>query len=71
MILGSEALKPMIRALVPDAEIVARPRFSTLTYAGAKKISRLPKRSAIVAFSAEEFTRSPKCCAVCAEALQW
>ncbi|WP_267435896.1 helicase-related protein [Sphingomonas sp. GM_Shp_1] len=54
MILGSEALKPMIRALVPDAEIVARPRFSTLSYAGAKKISRLPKRSAIVAFSAEE-----------------
>jgi ATP-dependent RNA helicase SUPV3L1/SUV3 len=54
MILGSEALRPMIRALVPDAEIVERPRFSTLTYAGAKKISRLPKRSAIVAFSAEE-----------------
>ena len=54
MILGSEALKPMIRALVPEAEIVARPRFSTLSYAGAKKISRLPKRSAIVAFSAEE-----------------
>ncbi|WP_374945262.1 helicase-related protein [Sphingomonas sp.] len=54
MILGSAALKPMVRALVPDAEIVERPRFSTLTYAGAKKISRLPKRSAIVAFSAEE-----------------
>ena len=54
MILGSEALRPMIRALVPKAEIVARPRFSTLTYAGAKKISRLPRRSAIVAFSAEE-----------------
>ncbi|WP_425229182.1 helicase-related protein [Sphingomonas sp.] len=54
MILGSEALRPMFKALVPDAEIVARPRFSTLTYAGAKKISRLPKRSAIVAFSAEE-----------------
>ena len=54
MILGSEALRPMIRALVPEAEIVERPRFSTLTYAGAKKISRLPKRSAIVAFSAEE-----------------
>ena len=54
MILGSEALRPMIRALVPEAEIVARPRFSTLTYAGAKKISRLPKRTAIVAFSAEE-----------------
>ncbi|EZP50989.1 helicase-related protein [Sphingomonas sp. RIT328] len=54
MILGSEALRPMIRTLVPDAEIIVRPRFSKLTYAGAKKISRLPKRSAIVAFSAEE-----------------
>ena len=40
MILGSEALRPMIKALVPKAEIVNRPRFSTLTYAGAKKISR-------------------------------
>lgn len=54
MILGSEALRPMIRALIPRAEIVERPRFSTLSYAGAKKISRLPRRSAIVAFSAEE-----------------
>ncbi len=54
MILGAESLRPMLRALVPEAEIVTRPRFSTLSYAGAKKISRLPKRSAIVAFSAEE-----------------
>lgn len=54
MILGSEGLRPMIRALVPDAEIIGRPRFSTLTYAGATKLSRLPPRSAIVAFSAEE-----------------
>ncbi|RDE04710.1 helicase-related protein [Sphingomonas aracearum] len=54
MILGSEALRPMLQKLVPDAEIIGRPRFSTLSYAGAKKISRLPKRSAIVAFSAEE-----------------
>jgi ATP-dependent RNA helicase SUPV3L1/SUV3 len=54
MILGSEALRPMVKALVPDADIVNRPRFSTLTYAGARKLSRLPKRSAIVAFSAEE-----------------
>ena len=54
MLLGSEALRPMLNALVPKVEIVNRPRFSTLTYAGAKKISRLPKRSAIVAFSAEE-----------------
>ncbi|NJC34234.1 ATP-dependent RNA helicase SUPV3L1/SUV3 [Sphingomonas jejuensis] len=54
LILGSEALKPVVRHLLPDAEIVTRPRFSTLSYAGAKKLSRLPKRSAIVAFSAEE-----------------
>ena len=54
MILGSASLAPMVRALVPEAEIVRRPRFSTLSYAGAKKLSRIPKRSAIVAFSAEE-----------------
>jgi ATP-dependent RNA helicase SUPV3L1/SUV3 len=54
MILGSETLRPMLRALVPDAEIIGRPRFSTLSYAGATKLSRLPPRSAIVAFSAEE-----------------
>jgi ATP-dependent RNA helicase SUPV3L1/SUV3 len=54
MILGSEALRPMVRALIPEAEIIQRPRFSTLSYVGARKISRLPKRSAIVAFSAEE-----------------
>ena len=54
MILGSEALRPVIKKLVPAAEIIGRPRFSTLSYVGAKKISRLPKRSAIVAFSAEE-----------------
>ena len=54
MILGSEALRPVLRALIPGVEIVERPRFSTLSYAGAKKLSRLPRRSAIVAFSAEE-----------------
>lgn len=54
MILGSESLKPLVRALVPEAEIISRPRFSTLSYAGAKKLSKLPKRSAIVAFSADE-----------------
>lgn len=54
MILGSAALRPMLKALVPEAEIIGRPRFSTLSYAGARKLSRLPKRTAIVAFSAEE-----------------
>lgn len=54
MILGSESLRPLIRSLLPDCEIISRPRFSTLSYAGAKKLSRLPKRSAIVAFSIEQ-----------------
>ena len=54
MLLGSESLKPLIRGLVPDTEIITRPRFSTLSYTGAKKLSKLPPRSAIVAFSAEE-----------------
>ena len=54
MILGSASIGRVVKALVPDAEIIGRPRFSTLSYAGAKKLSRLPKRSAIVAFSAEE-----------------
>ncbi|MFC4292374.1 helicase-related protein [Sphingorhabdus arenilitoris] len=54
MILGSESLAPLIRKLLPDAEIISRPRFSTLSYGGAKKLSRLPKRSAVVAFSVEQ-----------------
>lgn len=54
MILGSESLRPMIRSLLPDAEIISRPRFSTLSFGGAKKLSRLPKRTAIVAFSIEQ-----------------
>ncbi len=54
MILGSDSIAPLVRALLPEAEIVRRPRFSTLSYAGAKKLSRIPKRSAIVAFSAED-----------------
>jgi ATP-dependent RNA helicase SUPV3L1/SUV3 len=54
MILGSATLDPMVRALVPEAEIVSRPRFSTLSHSGARKLSRIPPRSAIVAFSAEQ-----------------
>ncbi len=54
MFLGAETIRPLIRRLVPEAEIVSRPRLSTLGYAGAKKITRLPPRSAVVAFSAAE-----------------
>jgi ATP-dependent RNA helicase SUPV3L1/SUV3 len=54
LILGSDTLRPLIRELLPEAEIVSRPRFSTLRYAGSVKLSRLPPRSAVVAFSAEQ-----------------
>lgn len=54
MILGSDSLRLLIQKLLPEAEIISRPRFSTLSYAAPKKLSRLPKRSAIVAFSADQ-----------------
>ncbi|HET7606986.1 MAG TPA: helicase-related protein [Sphingomicrobium sp.] len=54
LILGSESLKPIVRELLPEAEIITRPRFSTLRYGGNVKLSRLPPRSAVVAFSAEQ-----------------
>jgi ATP-dependent RNA helicase SUPV3L1/SUV3 len=54
MILGSATLEPVVKALIPKAEITSRPRFSTLSHAGVCKLSRLPKRSAVVAFSVEQ-----------------
>ncbi len=54
LILGAATMRPMVEKLLPGAHIVSRPRLSTLVYSGAKKITRLPSRSAIVAFSAAE-----------------
>lgn len=54
LLLGSATLEPIVRQLIPRATIEARPRFSTLTHAGPAKLSRLPPRSAIVAFSSEQ-----------------
>lgn len=54
LLLGAGTMASVIRKLLPHAEIIERPRFSQLTYAGSKKISRQPPRSAIVAFSARE-----------------
>lgn len=54
MLLGSATLEPMVKALVPRAERVERPRFSTLHHAGSCKLSRLPPRSAVVAFSTDQ-----------------
>ena len=53
MLLGAATLAPLVKSLIPKVEVVTRPRFSTLTHIGPRKLSRLPPRSAIVAFSAE------------------
>jgi len=52
MLLGADTMKPVVRALVPDAGFVGRPRFSRLSYSGPRKLARIPPRSAVVAFSA-------------------
>lgn len=54
MFLGAETIKPLLRDLIPEAEFVTRERFSTLSYVGPKKLTRLPRRSAVVAFSAAD-----------------
>ncbi|MBI1868308.1 MAG: helicase [Methylocystis sp.] len=54
LLIGASTMGPLIKKLLPGVSIVSRPRLSQLTFAGERKISRLPPRSAIVAFSAEE-----------------
>jgi ATP-dependent RNA helicase SUPV3L1/SUV3 len=51
MFLGADTIRPLMRRLVPEAEYVSRPRLSTLSYTGHKKVTRLPPRSAVVAFA--------------------
>ena len=54
MFLGAETIRPLIRRLAPGISFVTRPRFSTLSHTGPKKLTRLPPRSVVVAFSAAE-----------------
>ncbi len=53
LFLGSDTMRGPIAALVPEAQFVRRERMSQLVYAGSKKISRMPPRSAIVGFSVD------------------
>ncbi|MEX0693009.1 MAG: DNA helicase, partial [Rhodospirillales bacterium] len=52
MFMGAETIRPLLSRLVPEADIITRPRFSVLTHVGPAKINRLPPRSAVVAFTA-------------------
>jgi ATP-dependent RNA helicase SUPV3L1/SUV3 len=54
LLLGAQTMREAIAGLIPGANFISRPRLSKLTYAGEKKITRLPSRTAIVAFSAAE-----------------
>ncbi|WP_413204763.1 helicase-related protein [Rhodospirillum sp. A1_3_36] len=54
MFMGAETMTPLIRRLVPGCIFDTRPRFSKLAYAGHRKLTRLPRRSAVVAFSADD-----------------
>ncbi len=54
LLLGAQTMREAISELIPGANFIARPRLSKLTYSGEKKITRLPARSAIVAFSTQD-----------------
>ncbi|MGH6671472.1 MAG: helicase-related protein [Xanthobacteraceae bacterium] len=54
LVLGAATMRPIVERLLPGASIVSRPRLSQLSFTGEKKLTRLSRRSAIVAFSAEE-----------------
>ncbi len=53
LFMGSDTMRSAIAAMEPRAQFLKRERFSELSYTGAKKISRLKARSAIVGFSVE------------------
>jgi ATP-dependent RNA helicase SUPV3L1/SUV3 len=54
LFMGADTMRGAIQRFVPEAHFITRPRFSDLAYTGHKKLTRLPRRSAIVAFSTED-----------------
>ncbi|WP_159727983.1 helicase-related protein [Methylosinus sp. Ce-a6] len=54
LLIGAETMRSLIERLLPGVPIFTRPRLSRLSFAGERKLARLPPRSAIVAFSAED-----------------
>src|SRR5271169_4831113 len=54
LLLGAATMRPIVERLLPGASIITRPRLSQLEFAGDRKITRQPRRTAIVAFSADE-----------------
>ena len=54
MFLGSQVMENIIKELVKNVEFEKKERYSKLSYSGIKKISRLERKVAIIAFSIEE-----------------
>ena len=54
ILLGADTMRGLVQRFVPNAYFTSRPRFSDLAYTGTKKLTRLPRRSAVVGFSAED-----------------
>ena len=54
LFLGSDTMRGAIQRFIPKTWFITRPRFSDLAYTGAKKLTRLPRRSAVVGFSADD-----------------
>lgn len=54
LLLGAATMRPIIERLLPGVSMITRPRLSSLEFAGDRKITRQPRRTAIVAFSADE-----------------
>jgi len=54
ILMGADTVRPLLRRLLPDAHLESRQRLSQLRYAEPRKLDRLPRRSAIVTFRAED-----------------
>jgi len=54
LLLGAATMRGILEKLLRGVSVVTRPRMSHLAYSGQKKLTRLPRRSAVVAFSADE-----------------
>src|SRR3982751_6800024 len=61
LLLGAATMRPIIERLLPGASIVTRPRLSQLEFSGDRKLTRQPRRTAIVAFSADEVYSIAEC----------
>src|SRR6201985_4023199 len=62
LLLGAATMRPIVERLLPGASIVTRPRLSQLEFAGDRKLTRQPRRTAIVAFSADRDYRIAELC---------